>query len=606
MKHRLTIAAVAVAAAFPIQISAASAQDTVGETIVVTATRQKQRASDLMASVEIIDREMIERSGHSTLPELLSGLTGLRVVTNGGAGSSASVFIRGAESRHTLLLIDGMRVGSATSGQPTIEMIPLALIDRIEILRGPSSVLYGSEAIGGVIQIFTRRGEVGLYPEAFAGYGTYNTRAANAAVRGGSERLRYSVAAGHDATDGFNAKPDPATFGANPDKDGFRNNYLSASATLGFREHDELGANVIYSEGRNWYDTNPTFNSFLDKSVSSSAVQMVNRIASGWDSTVRVSYSIDRVRDRPTANSRSHLETAQTQFVWQHDVRTAAGTLMAAYEFLDQRVDTTAVFARTERRVHAALLGWTAQFDAHRLQANVRHDNNSQFGDKTTVLVGYGYAISPEWRVQGSIGTAFNAPTFNQLYFPDVVFFRGNPDLKPEEALNREVGVHWEGQSDSIGLTYFNNRVRNLIAGFPLPENLNRAKLEGVEFSYSGSVLGYRVKAGFDLLDARNVGSGKRLTRRADQAGFAKIDRTSGAWTWGADWNGEGRRFEDASNTIRLGGYGVLNAFVHYAVARDWRVEVRANNLLDKQYELARGFATAGANAFVGVRYAPR
>ncbi len=603
MKIRLSAAAVAVATALSVP---AFAVETTGEVVVVTATRQKQRANEVMASVEIIDRKTIERSGHTTLPELLAGQSGLRVVANGGAGANSSVFIRGAESRHTLLLVDGVRIGSATSGQPALELIPLALIERVEILRGPASALYGSEAIGGVIQVFTRRGEAGFHPQVFAGYGTEDTRSLNASVSGGAHRLRYSVSAGHDSTDGFNAKPDPTTFGANADRDGFRNDYLSASASIGFREHDEIGVSAFHSEGRNEYDANRTFDSYLDKRLSSVNAHLVNRLSQGWTSTLRVGHSVDRLRDSATARPSTHLQTDQSQFVWQHDVRLPVGSLMAAYEYLDQRVDTTAVFAKDERQVQAVLLGWTARVGRHNLQANLRHDDNSQFGHETTGYAGYGYALSDAWRVHGSIGTAFNAPTFNQLYFPDIGFFRGNPDLRPEKALNREIGIRWDGAAHAVGVTYFNNRVRNLIAGFPLPQNVNRAKLEGVELAYEGSVFGFDVRAGYDFLDARDESTGNRLPRRADEAAFLSVARTQGAWSWGVDWNGEGRRFDNAANTVRLEGYGLLNAFVHYAFAPDWRVELRANNVLDKDYQLANGFAAPGASTFVGVRYAPR
>lgn len=607
MNIRLSALAAACALVHPAFALAQTAQaDRELAQVVVTASRQQQRADEVLANVEVIERDRIEQAGHSTLLELLATQPGIRVVSNGGAGSNASVFMRGAESRHTLLLIDGMRVGSATTGQAALEMIPLALVDRVEILRGPASALYGSEAIGGVIQVFTRKSKPGFFPSAYAGFGTESTWSYGAGLTGGVDRLRYSLAVGHDETEGFNSKPDPSrVFGANPDKDGFRNDYLNASVTLGLREGDELGVNLLQSEGRNWYDTNRTYDSYLDKRTTAANLFMTNRIASAWTSTLRLGHSTDEVKDRSTAARPSLFDTEQTQLMWQNDVRLPVGALMAAYEYLDQHVGGTTSYVEDNRHIHAFLLGWTASFGAHSLQINARHDDNSRFGGETTGYLGYSYEVVAGLRVLGSIGSAFNAPTFNQLYFPDTGFGGGNPDLKPERALNRELGVRWDQSGHAVGLTYYNNRVTDLISGWP-PQNVNKAQLAGYELTYNGQFFGYRVRAGLDVLDARNERTNKRLPRRADEAAFASVDRSFGEWTVGVDWNGQGRRFENVANTQRMHGYGLLSAFVHYAINSDLRLELRANNILDKEYELARGFATPGANAFLMVRYAPR
>lgn len=601
------------------------AQDQLGDTVVVTATRQQQRADEVLSSVEVIDRTQIERSGQSTLIELLNAQPGLRVSANGGSGANASVFIRGAESRHTLVLIDGVRVGSATNGQATLEAIPLAIIDRIEILRGSASVLYGSQAVGGVIQVFTRQGRQGVHPELYVGYGTHNTLNTSASLAGGQDRLRYSLTVGHDRTDGFNAKRDRKFWtnrrgvsSFNSDDDGFRNQYASASAALGFRQRDEVGFSASYADGRNWYDNNEEFNSYLDKEVRVLGVYMRNQLSDAWTSTLRLGHSEDRLGNRPRANDFSLFKTTQKEFVWQNDVRLPLGSLMAAYEHLRQEVDGTTRYAKDARRVNAFLLGWNARIDAHQLQINARHDDNSQFGDKTTGLFAYGYQFNPAWSVRASIASAFNAPTFNDLYWPaDPVFGGGgNPDLKPERALNRELGLRWDGDASSVELTYFHNRIRDMIDWAPedptdpasnwAPANVSEAKLQGVELTVGTRVAGYDLKAGVDYLDAKDKSDDTRLARRAKVSGFARVDRSQGPWTWGVEWNGSGNRYDNAANTIRLGGYGLLNAYAHYAVARDWKLELRANNLLDKDYQLARGYRTAGANVFLAVRYAPR
>lgn len=611
MKFKPLASALALAATLPCSASIAFAQDTVGETVVVTASRQQQRASEVMARVEVIDRAAIERAGQSSLLDLLRAQPGLRISTNGGAGSNTAAFMRGAESRHTLVLVDGMRINSATSGQPTLEAIPLAMIERIEILRGPASALYGSEAIGGVIQIFTRKGEAGFHPELFAGLGSQGTRKLNAALTGGEGRMRYSVSVGEDKTDGINAKRDPAYWNMpwgnsyDPDNDGWRNRHFSASASLGFRDRDEVGVNVFHTDGRNEYDTNDHYDSYLDKRVSAIGAYMSNSLAEGWTSTLRVGRTQDKLRNWPDADFPSAFDSTQTQFSWQHDVALSLGTLMAAYDYVRTEVGGTTDYTVKRRSVNALLLGWSARIDAHNLQVNVRHDDNSQFGGKTTGLLSYGYRVSPQWSVQASIGNAFNAPTFNQLYWPDTGFGGGNPDLDPERALSREVGVRWAGAESSLELTYYDNRVRDLIAGWP-PVNVNRAHLRGLELVARTALAGFNLEAGLDLLDAEDEATGKDLPRRPARAAFFRADRESGAWNYGVQLNAQGSRYEDVGNAVRLPGYGLLDAYAHYRFSPDWRLEMRANNILDKDYEVSRGYGTEGASVFVGVRYTPR
>lgn len=587
--------------------------------VVVTATRQPLSASDVLANVDVIDRDEIRRAGQSSLVQLLAARSGIQMVSNGGAGSSSSVFLRGADSGHTLLLIDGMRVGSVTNGSPVLENIPLELVERIEILRGPASALYGADAIGGVIQVFTRQGREGFQPSLRIGAGSEGAQSVAATLAGGEDRLRYSLAVGQDSADGINSKPDSRE-GRDRDEDGFRNLHFSGSLSLRLRENDELGVNVFHSGVRNWYDSGNAFDAYLDKRTESAGIYLRNRPSQDWTSTLRLGYSSDISRDHDDFRSQSEFNSYQTQFSWQNDVALAGGLLLAGYEFLHQRVDTSTEYSRTGRRVNSLLLGWGGEFGAHQVQLNARHDDNSDFGGKTTGTAAYGYQFAPEWRVRGSVGTAFKAPTFNDLYYPLQCYdlwgcFGGNPDLKPEEALNREVGVVWERKDARFSATYFNNRIRNLIDwSSGIADNVASARTEGVELAASTMLWGYRLRASVDFLKARDQDSGDDLARRAHETATLAIERSVGPWDWGVEWNGRGTRYDRLPNTDagRMGGYGLLNAYAHYALARDWSVELRANNVLDKRYELARytygsvlrPYGTQGADFFVALRYA--
>lgn len=589
----------------------ARAADTQLGHVVVTATRQPISADAALASVDVIERDEIARAGHSSLLGLLASRPGVQMARNGGPGSNGSVFIRGANSGHTLVLVDGVRIGSATSGSPVLETIPLEAVERIEILRGPGSALYGADALGGVIQVFTRKGREGFQPSVRVGAGSDGAREASATLAGGNDRLRYSVTAGHERSDGFNART-PVQTAHDRDDDGFREDYLSASLALDLGGNDELGASVLYSDMRNWYDAAASFDSFLDKRAESFGLYLRKQYSAAWTSTLRFGHGVDALENQSDATTRSRFDTTQRQLSWQHDIALGGGSLMAAYEFLQQRVQTTADYEKTRRHINAFLLGWGGEFDRHNVQLNARHDRNSQFGGKTTGSAAYGYRLAPEWRAHASIGTAFKAPTFNDLYYPVECYplwgcFGGNPALAPEEALNREVGVAWARNGVSVDLTYFNNRIKNLIDwSSGVASNVGRANIEGVEASLSAMLGDYRLRASIDLLDAEDDETGDELGRRARVGGALALERAVGAWSWGVEWNGKGRRYDRVPNTAagRMGGYGLVDAYVHYAMARDWSVELRANNLFDKDHELAKGYGTQGASAFVALRYA--
>ena len=605
-KKHVLASAMALACSLPV-----FAQNKVGDPVIVTATRQPQRINETLTQVDVISREDIENAGQSSLVDLLQSRSGIRVSTNGGPGSVSSVFIRGAESRHTLILIDGVRFSSATTGQAALENIPLEIIDHIEIVRGPASAVYGSEAIGGVIQVFTRKGTQGFHPEFYAGYGSNHTIKTSASLAAGVERLRYNITVGQDSAHGFNAKNNiPAWYSAwgnsyNPDDDGYRNSYMSASATLGFRERDEIGFDMFYTKNRNWYDVNDYYDSYMNKRTATYGVHMKNALTDHWDSTLRLSRGEDRVNSTDDLFSFSRFKTTQTQLLWQNDIRLSLGTLMAGYEYVKTKVSGTGNYTRDHRDVNAFMLGWSAQWNRHSWQINARHDDNSQFGHRSTGSLAYGYQLTPQWNLHGSIGTAFNAPTFNQLYWPDTGFGGGSPDLKPEKAVSREVGMRWDNGQHNVDVTYYNNRIRDLISSWP-PANVARAKMEGVELAYSTILAGFDISAGMDFLKAEDRDTGKKLPRRSNAAAFGRISRDMGVWRWGVEWDGERGRYDDEANQVRMGGYGQLNAFAHYRFAKDWRLEVRGNNLLDKDYELARGYATAGRIVFAAVRYTPR
>lgn len=601
----LSIKPLALLVASAVSVSVVAADD-LGDhpaTVVVTATRQPMRVAETLADVTVIDRETIEESGQNTLAQLLAHQPGVQLSANGGAGATSAVYLRGAEARHTLVLVDGMRIRSATTGQAALENIPLAEIDHIEILRGPASALYGSEAIGGVVQIFTRRNEGALRPNAYLGYGSYNTREADAGIGGSQNGLSYGLRAGTYDTDGFNATNKKSS-SYNPDKDGFRQKHVAGNLAYRLGGGDEIGATFLDSEGTIHYDDSPRpIDSHSDTKLASYEAHLLNHLLDGWTSQLRVGGSTDDLHGYGSSGA-TRYRTEQHQYQWQNDVRLPLGRALFALERSEDRVSSTTAYTIDHRSVNSALAGWSARLGRHDVQANLRRDDNSQFGAKTTWQAAYGYRFTDAWRAHAGAGTAFNAPTFNQLYWPDTGYGGGNPNLKPENARNVEAGIAYAHGDHSVSLTVFRNRVDNLISGWP-PANISRAKLEGATLAYTGTWAGWCVTASFDALNARDEATGRRLARRANHQVQASAVRDFGAWTVGAELTDVGPRVDNVV-TQTMTGYTVANLFARYRVDAAWSVETRANNIANVNYETAYGYAMPGANLFVGLRYAPR
>lgn len=574
--------------------------------VVVTATRLPTRASELLNDITVLHREDIETSGAATLPELLAAQPGIEMSTNGGTGKTTSLFLRGAEARHTVVLIDGMRVNSATSGDTAIQHIPLAQIERIEIVRGPVSSLYGSEAIGGVVQIFTRRGDGPLTGDIQASYGTRNTSDVSLGLSGSTDALHYALTAGHFETDGISSVSNKASTRYNTDDDGYRQDNASGRIGVRFAPGHELAANVFYSDGVSRYDNGPSaFDARMTHTLQGVGVESRNRFASFWTSTLRVAEGTDDSTNFASASSRSVFKTKQTQATWQNDFRTPVGDLLAGVERLRQRVASTTAYTVDDRDVDSLLLGYQGRYEAHRLQVSARRDDNSQFGAKTTGMAYYGYQLTPELRASVGAGTSFSAPTFNQLYYPGY----GNPDLKPEQGRNKEASLVWEGNRARASVTWFDNRVRDLIQSVLVTppwtyaaENVQKARLTGWTLAAEANLDDWRPRLTIDLLEAKDEATDHWLPRRAREHMTLALARDIGHWSVNGEVVASGRRFDDAANNTRLDGYAVVNAGVDYRATADTTLFARAVNIFDKKYELAADYATTRAGLFVGVR----
>lgn len=608
---------------------ASAAERTELDTVVVTATRTALDAGDSVLPVEIIDRAEIERTQARDLPELLRGRAGIDLVNQGGPGKLTSVFMRGTGSGQVLVLIDGVRMGSATAGQVMFHDLPLAQIDRIEIVRGPRSSLYGSEAIGGVIQIFTRRDRGDLVARGAVAAGSNSLRQGSAGIGGGMGNggwfgadVAYQRTDGIDACRGRPADPDnPGDFGAGcfvdqPDRDGYRNRSLGLRAGVDVGERVALEATVLHAESDNEFDAGP----FVGNEAEN--VQQAIGLRARFTPSQAQAWTLQAGRSRDGAeNFFADPDTGTRSFVSEFDTRrdtasvqgdiglTARQTLSVGADWQRDEVTSTTAYEIGSRENIAAFAGWQAEAGAQRWQASLRHDDNQQFGGATTGGLGWGLRSAAGTRLNVHYGTGFKAPTFNDLYFPGF----GNPELRPERSRTLNLGLGGDAGALGWQADVYETRVRDLIAydmSIFLPGNIDRARIRGAELGVDWSLAEWRFAAQLSHTDPRNRGDGFNqgniLPRRARNTGRIDIDREFGALRAGVSVAGAGHRFDNAANTVRLGGYATTDLRLEFDLGANWTLHAKASNVFDRDYETVAFFNQPGREYLIGVRYSPR
>ncbi|MXR36380.1 TonB-dependent receptor domain-containing protein [Craterilacuibacter sinensis] len=584
------------------------------EEVVVTATRTATPVSKVLSDVTVITREEIEETGATQLTELLARQPGVEVASNGGMGTSSSVFMRGANSNHTLILVDGMRIVSASAGTTALQQIPLDLIDRVEILRGPASSLYGADAIGGVIQIFTRKGEGAPKFSANLGFGERGTTIAGMGINGKVADTAFGINLSHQSTNGFSAQSanSDSEWGLhNPDRDAYRENAYSAYLTQTLAAGHTLTVRSFQTSSNVEYDVSEVNQDEIRGRLSGQSIELQNKLTDIWSSTLRFARTQDKQEgfDDGQMDIRASLfDTTQNEWLWQNDVATKLGALQLGLVHTEQNVDGVASympngFTVTRRTNKAAFAGYTGDFGPHLLQASLRHDDNSQFGGKTTGQVSYGYRFADGWLARAGYGTAFQAPTFNNLYGS----YKPNPNLKPEEATNYEAGLRWTNAGHRAELTWFQNTIDNLIIYQGMSNNMgavNRdARIEGVTLAGESSMGALTLSGSATWQDPEDRNTGKQLLRRAHAFGQVNVSYDWGRWISGAEYHVTASRPDYGAE---LPGYAKLNLYADMKLAREWTATARIENVADRDYENAYGYNTGGRTWFVGVRYQPK
>lgn len=574
--------------------------------VVISATRVAQPTEESIASVVVISRAEIAQSQAQDTADLLRLHAGVDVARNGGPGQTTSVFMRGAESNHTLVMIDGVKINAGTVSTAAIQNIRPEMIERIEIVKGPRSVLYGSEAVGGVINIITRRGAMGQTIEAAIEGGEYNTQAVRGAWSYGGGQFRAGVRAEHFQTDGF-----PTLSTDNRDR-GHRDG--TGQAYAGLRMH---GLDVELSH---WQSTGTTeYSGYLaaplDQDFRNAATQIAlkaNPLAP-WATHLRLSQIEDRIDQNKVnfLNELDHAHTRRTVFDWQNDVQWAAhlltGGVVLSRENTSARSYGTVYDVDTDS--DALYLQDQIHFGPHRFLAALRYTDHETAGNHTTWNLGYRYEHTATLQWVANAGTAFREPDAADRYG-----YGGNPNLKPEISRTLELGVrHQPKSSHEVGLTAFDTRIEDLITYndpdffdiIPgLNENIEEAHITGIEANYGFSQGPWRSRAQITLQNPESLDSGEVLARRARQAFTASFGYDVQRYAVGLEMLAQGRRKDSNFSDDINAGYGIVNATAVWRPHADWTLRARLENLFDKDYVLAHGYNTSGRAAYVSLAYA--
>jgi vitamin B12 transporter len=619
--------------------------------VFVTATRTPIPENNVISDTTTITEEEIERAGSSSLVDLLQKQPGIEISNYGGAGKLSTISLRGTSSNHTVILLDGFRIDSAFSGLTALQNLSLSQIEKIEIVRGASSGLYGADAIGGVIQIFTKKGVSGFNPYVGVGAGSYNTKSIQTGVRSANEDTSYAINLSGFNTGGFSAfKPNNLanSNSFNLDNDGYSNLSLSSSINHKLNESDKIAFNIFLSRGRNQFDNSsadqyiyngsPGYSDFRDTQLQESFnATYTGQFTKNLESIFKIGRSIDQyvaLQKSPDYyniyKTNDMFRSTQDSFSWQNNFNASFGFLTFLYEHANQKIDATdqpvydaflntyylAPYAKKNRANDGFMIGYLANRDSHNLQINLRRDLNSLYQDSTTGNLGYAYNINSQWKIATSYGTAFRSPTFNDAYYPDRS--QANPNLQPEKSRNIEATIKYQNDLDYLSLTTFKNKIHDFIAldSNYLPGNLDKVEITGATVSGSHFFNHLQVKANYTYQEPKNNDTNKLLSLKAKVYGNISADYYIDNWNIGTEITGSGSRFNDETNINKIKGYVLTNIVADYKINQTLKLNLRLENIFDKDYSLVLdtldsshipiAYATPGRSFFVNIRYEPQ
>ncbi|KIF57123.1 TonB-dependent receptor domain-containing protein [Pseudomonas fluorescens] len=593
--------------------------------VLISANRQVEARNDSSAANTVFTREEIERLQPRSVTDLLQRVPGVQVAQTGGRGSLPGIYIRGTQSAQSLVLVDGQRIGNSTSGDSNLQHLNIEQIERVEVLRGSRSVIYGSDAIGGVIQIFTRRGgEQGLQPRMHVGFGSHQTWERSVGLSGGDEKTRFNLGATLDETAGIDRTHE--SYPSDSDHDGYRNKSISLSLSHALSDDIELGANLLDNRGKSEFD-NPfgrfdpeTFDSvqqqpYSDFTVSSFSSYIDARLNERWKSRLELGHGENREKSfDKLSDERSVFNTYRDSVTWQNDLTLdARNSLILGGDWYEDRINSSTAFDEDSRWNRAAFIQHRFQADSFSTELGLRRDDNQQFGGQNSWSGTLTLPVNPDNDLLLSYSEGFRAPTFNDLYYPDF----SNPDLKPETSKSYE--LQWRSQlSDSTRLEaslYRTDLEDAIIFGSnSRPENVASARINGFEAALKQELFGWQSNLGVAIIDPRDRDTGHTLARRARRTLSWDLDRQFDRLGLGASWQAVSSSYDDLNNQQPLGGYALLGLRSSWALNREIKLDFKVDNLLDKGYSRALyshdgsqfGYREEGRAFMFGVTWTPQ
>ena len=590
------------------------------ETMVVTANRFEQDVKDVISPITIVTKEELELSQVKSLPEALRNLPGVQV-NSVGFGQYSSVYVRGNSSRHLLVLINGVRIGSSTAGEANFSNIPLTGVERIEFIRGARAALYGSDAISGVINIVTNYQQGENVKEVRGGMGSHGYYEAGVNVAGGlSESTWGKVSVSIDGDSGaVSARSSTDTTPFEDDKDGY--DKASVVAELGHQINESLQVSLqgFYHQGKSEYDKTAWDSNFVNvehpnaesESTLYNIAGKAKYIQGDYLSELTIALNADKGLDSNDMEDDSRFESERNIATWLHSYQISEQfSLGGGLEWSKEKVSTTeGTYIKESRDNEAVFVTANYIVDALSTEASIRTDDNDSYGRSNTWQLGAGYALTSSLQISANVGTGFKAPTFNDLYYPDA----GNPNLKPEESFGYELGVSGYHETFEWQVTGYKSEIDQLIAWAPvdpnntagdwIPSNVNKAKMDGIESSVTFYLDNVSNTFGYDYVDARDALTKKQLIRRSKHVGRWNLGYELSKWKFDATALYRGKSYEDADNTKELEAYTLVDFAAAYTFSEKLTVRGRIHNAFDEEYTTQETYNTMGRSYYLNATY---
>lgn len=589
-----------------------------GLELSVTANRTATSLDKTLSSVSIIKQSDIEKEQATSVPELLQAVAGIQLVNNGGAGKVTSLFMRGTESDHTLILLDGVRINAVADGAAALQLLPIEMIERIEVVRGARTSLYGSDAIGGVIQIFTKKGKAGqsAKPYAVVKAGSNNTFGVTAGVTGGGEKFTYGMSLKQEHTSGYNSCTGDSVnfagcFTEELDKDSFGNKSFSLNARYQLNDANTVSANFLRSNSEVEFDGAPPFApNESDINTRVYGLSLESKLNEKTRLVISAGHNENNNRNMQSGAYFNNYDTSRDSASIVADYKpTQDNTLMFGADYSKDNADNVTNYVAPSRTNHGVFIEYRKNKDKFDFQVGLRHDDNQRYGSKNTGNIGASYLIRDNLKLVGSYSTAFKAPTYDELYFPGF----GVPSIKPEEAKVAEIGLRGKASWGNWSTTLFQNKIDNLIvfkSDFSSADNIDKAEINGFETIIDTKLMGWDVNTQLTLLDAKdksgNANDGNKLARRPSKSLRLSLNKNVGKFGFGSKLIAEDHRYDNASNSRRINGYATLDLLASYQLAKDVKIQAKLGNVFDKQYETISFYPQDGRNAMISLYYSPK